>query len=269
MKRFRQLAPVFGAAGALLATIPAAPGAQRVELFQQTVTRTLGYTALISIPAGYEDRNAEAWPTLVFLHGSGERGSDPVQVTRHGPPMLVRGTSPAAEESEEARTRRKRATALLKQNFIVVSPQCPDGRRWEDDSIVALIDEVVAKYRVDERRLYLTGLSLGGFGTWSLGIKQPGRFAAIALVCGGGQLLDVLLAAKEKSAALQSLGVWAFHGALDAGVPLEESERMIAALRKVGVADLKLTVSPKARHNSWTETYSNPDLYEWLLAHRR
>jgi predicted peptidase len=110
---------------------------------------------------------------------------------------------------------------------------------------------------------------MGGYGTWSLGLKFPERFAAIAPVCGGGETIDVLLASRNKSAALKSLGIWAFHGAKDNVVPLEESERMLAALKKAGVKEMKITVYPEAGHDSWTETYKNEKLYEWFLQHQR
>src|SRR6266542_98610 len=153
--------------------------------------------------------------------------------------------------------------------FIVVSPQCPSGERWHDDVLLALLDDVIAKLKVDTNRIYLTGLSMGGYGSWSLGIKYPERFAAIAPICGGGETIDVLLTSRQKSAALKSLGVWAFHGAKDPVVKLEESERMIAALKKAGVKEAELTVYPEAQHDSWTETYSNEKLYEWFLRHQR
>src|SRR6185295_11736968 len=96
----------------------------------------------------------------------------------------------------------------------------------------------------------------------------PEKFAAIAPICGGGSVIDVILAGYGKPVnPVKSLPVWAFHGAKDPAVPLEESERMIAAMKKIGATDMKLTVYPNAEHNSWTETYNNPELYEWFLKH--
>jgi predicted peptidase len=123
--------------------------------------------------------------------------------------------------------------------------------------------------KVDTRRIYLTGLSMGGYGTWDLGLSHPERFAAIMPICGGGELLKILLAEGERKQALKTLGVWAFHGGKDPIVPLDESQRMVALLKKVGVQDVKLTVYPEAGHDSWTETYNNPEVYEWLLQHQR
>jgi predicted peptidase len=115
----------------------------------------------------------------------------------------------------------------------------------------------------------LTGLSMGGYGAWSLGTMHPERFAALAPICGGGELISVLLSSRDKSQALNTIGIWAFHGAKDPVVPVEESRRMVDAVKRAGVKDVKLTVYPEAQHDSWTETYNNPELYRWLLEHQR
>jgi predicted peptidase len=259
----------------------AAADTQSVEAFKRTITKTVGYEYLLSLPAGYATAPEARWPLLLFLHGSGERGSDPWLVAKHGPPKLIRGDEPlppptaAAEtpappaETAAAHEQRKAAAVQLRKHFIVVSPQCPDGQWWDDDTVLALLDEMATRYRVDPRRIYLTGLSMGGFGTWSVGLKYPERFAAIVPICGGGRPDDARQAAREKKPALLSLGVWAFHGALDPAVPLAESERMIAALKEVGATDVKFTVYPEAGHDSWTDSYANPELYTWLLEHVR
>ena len=153
--------------------------------------------------------------------------------------------------------------------FIIVSPQCPANQLWDNDVLLALLDVVEEKYRVDASRVYLTGLSMGGYGTWSLGLTHPEKFAAIAPICGGGDPIVLMLAGPRKVAAIKSLGVWAFHGGKDPVVRPEESERMAEALRKFGCKEVELTVYPEAQHDSWTETYNNPKLYEWFLAHQR
>ena len=201
------------------------------------------------MPKGYKADGGKKWPLIFFLHGAGERGSDVWKVAVHGPPKIVK------EKKDFP--------------FVVISPQCPDGKTWDSDSLLALLDDVVAKYQVDKTRIYLTGLSMGGYGAWSLGIAHPERFAAIAPICGGGQTIGVKLASREKGPALKSLGVWAFHGAKDPTVKVEESERMVEELKKSGCTDVQLTVYPEAKHDSWTETYNNPKLYEWFLEHER
>jgi predicted peptidase len=108
---------------------------------------------------------------------------------------------------------------------------------------------------------------MGGYGTWSLGTKYPERFAAIAPICGGGNILPILLPPRGKEAALKKLPVWVFHGAKDSIVPLAESERMVDALKRAGNQNVKLTIYPEADHDSWTETYQNQELYDWMLQH--
>ncbi len=213
------------------------------------VTRSAEMRYLVYLPKDYDARSGKQWPLMLFLHGAGERGTNLQRVAVHGPPKLVQqGTN---------------------FPFIIVAPQCPEGQRWETDSLMQLLDHVMKTCAVDHSRVYLTGLSMGGFGSWKLGIAHPEKFAAIVPICGGGETIDVLLANRERAAALRSLGAWAFHGAKDPVVPLEESERMVAAFKKAGVREVKLTVYPEAQHDSWTETYNNPELYEWLLKHRR
>jgi predicted peptidase len=186
---------------------------------------------------------------LCFLHGAGERGTNLDLVAKHGPPKL--------------------AAAKKEFPFVLLSPQCPSGQIWDDAALLALLDHVMARFRIDPRRVYLTGLSMGGYGTWSLGLKHPGRFAAIAPVCGGGTYADILLANPEQNRAMRTLGVWAFHGAKDDVVPPAESRVMVTALKKAGCRDVTLTLYPRAGHDSYTQTYNDPKLYEWFLNHRR
>ena len=186
---------------------------------------------------------------MLFLHGAGERGTNIWKVAAHGPP--------------------KNLDKNPNFPFILVSPQCPEGSIWSPEPLLALLDEVTRNYSVDRSRVYLTGLSMGGYGTWMLGTAYPERFAAIAPICGGGDLITVLLSSREKSAALKSLGIWAFHGAKDPVVPVDESKRMIDAVKKAGALEAKVTIYPDAEHDSWTETYNNPELYRWLLNHQR
>jgi len=200
------------------------------------------------LPRQYQAARGPGWPLILFLHGSGERGSNLSKVTAHGPPRLV-----------------KRQPDFP---FVVVSPQCPAGQMWSNPVLLSLLDEVQSKVHVDLRRVYLTGLSMGGYATWNLALEHPERFAALAPICGGGEVLPLLLASSKKLRALRTLGVWAFHGAEDPIVPLAESERMVAALQKIG-AHPQLTVYPGTGHDSWTETYQNPELYRWLLRHQR
>lgn len=204
---------------------------------------------LLFLPKGYEAKSEKRWPLILFLHGSGERGTDVWKVATHGPP--------------------KNVTARPDFPFIVVSPQCPERQIWSNDKLLPLLDEIVKNYAVDRSRIYLTGLSMGGYGAWNLGMSHPELFAAIVPICGGGEFISPFLSSRDKPEALQSLGIWAFHGAKDPTVPLSETERMVDLVKKLGVREVKLTVYPEAGHDAWTETYKNPQLYQWMLEHKR
>jgi predicted peptidase len=233
------------APGAESASNPSSMQTAKKFHFQKTESADLDY--LVFLPKDYGTQAGKRWPLIFFLHGAGERGSDVWKVAVHGPPKIVE-TRPDFP-------------------FIVVSPQCPEGKIWSNDALLGLLDQVTRDYAVDTGRIYLTGLSMGGYGTWSLGVSYPERFAAIVPICGGGDRITVLLANGQKTQALKSLGVWAFHGAKDKVVPPDESQRMVDLLKDHGVKDIKLTLYPEAEHDSWTETYQNPALYEWLLQH--
>jgi predicted peptidase len=193
---------------------------------------------LLYLPEGYDQK--ESWPLMLFLHGAGERGDDLELVKVHGPPKLI--------------------AAGKHFPFIVVSPQCPKGKWWDPFVLSALLDDVVQHHKVDQDRIYVTGLSMGGFGTWALAAYNRERFAAIAPICGGGDTI--------RAKYITHIPTWTFHGALDKSVPLSRSEEMVAAIEKAG-GKPKLTVYPEAAHDSWTQTYENEELYAWLLQHQR
>jgi predicted peptidase len=231
--------------------MPAPPSVQK-ELaahLKPKKAQTVKMDYLLFLPKGYDAKSEKRWPLIFFLHGSGERGTNIWKVAIHGPP--------------------KGLQKLDEFPFIIVSPQCPEGRFWSNDTLLALLDEITRKYSVATNRIYLTGLSMGGYGAWDLGLAFPEKFAALAPICGGGEMVGVILSGREKPEAFKTLPVWAFHGAKDDVVPVEESQRMVDALKKAGVAEVKLTVYPGVTHNSWTQTYENPELYEWFLQHER
>jgi predicted peptidase len=216
----------------------AAEPKQSAAKLQKQVPIELDY--LLYLPDDYDQK--KEWPLVVFLHGAGERGDELDRVKIHGPPKLIeQGKSFPA---------------------IVVSPQCSSGGWWSSQllEVSALIDEIVDKYNVDESRIYLTGLSMGGFGTWSLAAYAPDRFAAIMPICGGGERLV--------ARALKDTPTWVFHGAKDPIVPLERSETMVEALKRMK-GNVKFTIYPDALHDSWTETYDNPEVWDWLFEQKR
>ncbi len=212
------------------------PGAQQSAKLDTQIRIEMNY--LLYLPKDY--KNQEKWPVLLFLHGSGERGDDLELVKIHGPPKLIA----AGQEFP----------------FIVVSPQCPLDRGWEPIELVALLDDIARRYKVDEDRIYVTGLSMGGYGTWELASYSPHKLAAIAPICGGGET--------HWTKRFPHLPIWAFHGAKDTPESLVRMQSMIDAHKKNG-GDPKLTIYPEAGHNAWAETYDNLEFYEWLLAQKR
>lgn len=193
---------------------------------------------LVSLPNGYKQSD-KYFPLIFFLHGAGERGNDLELLLQYGPIKIV-----------------KKGQDLP---FIIVAPQCPRGQYWSIPLLKELLENVSKFYKVEQNRIYLTGVSMGGYGTWALAIDSPSKFAAIAPICGGGDPSNVH--------RIKHVPTWVFHGALDDIVPLEESEIMVNALKEVN-GNVKFTIYPGLKHDSWTLTYNNPNLYEWLLEHR-
>ena len=218
---------------------------QRAYTFEARVEKRLHLNYLLHLPKEYGKSPQKRWPLILFLHGAGERGDDLELVKVHGIPKIL-------EEGQDL-------------PFIVISPQCPVESWWSTyfEELEALLNEVIASYAVDTERLYLTGLSMGGFGTWHLGAIHPKRFAALAPICGGGPWFAGF---PEKARVLKDVPLWVFHGAKDDTVPLEESEKIVDVLKGCG-GNVRFTVYPDAGHDSWTETYNNQELYEWFLQH--
>jgi predicted peptidase len=216
------------------------PSKQKSMSFETQVVKTVKLNYLLYLPKDYGKDKEQKFPLIMFLHGAGERGDDLEKVKIHGIPKIV-------EQKDDF-------------PFIAVSPQCPEDSWWDTDALKALLDEIVAKYEVDPDRVYLTGLSMGGYGSWALGIAYPNKFAAIVPICGGGD--------EKKVAVLKDVPIWVFHGAKDSVVPLAQSEKMVNALKEAG-GNVQFTIYPEADHDSWTATYDNPELYEWLLKQKR
>jgi len=214
-------------------------GKQQSKHFEKEITVNVKLDYLLYLPPGY-DKEEKSWPLVLFLHGAGESGQDLNKVKVHGPPKLVE----AGKEFP----------------FIVVSPQAP-RMGWDVPTLNALLDDVVATLKVDKDRIYVTGLSMGGFGTWSLAAAYPDRFAALVPICGGGNPAD----AKK----LKNIPIWVFHGAKDRVVQPSRSEAMVKALQSAGAKHVKFTLYPNADHDSWTETYNNPEMWDWLMKQKR
>ena len=208
---------------------------------KKRVVQDISMEYLIYLPEDYTWE--KEWPLVVFLHGAGERGSDLELVKKHGPPMQI--------------------SQGRKFPFILVSPQCPKHLWWPDKNreLKAIIDDVCGFYTVDRDRIYITGLSMGGFGTYSMVMEYPDLFAAAVPICGG-------VRGEKGIRNLGKVPFWIFHGEKDKTVPADMSRNAAEMIEKAG-GSVKLTIYPDAGHDSWSETYDNRDVYEWMLANRR
>jgi predicted peptidase len=212
---------------------------QEAQEFTARVTIDVRAGYLLYLPEGYGEEGTK-WPLMLFLHGSGERGTDLDLVKRHGPPKLV--------------------DAGKKYPFILVSPQCPEDENWSVTILKSLLERLLERHDVDRSRIYLTGISRGGNGVWKTAIAYPDLFAAIAPICGWGD--------SAKVSVLKEVPAWVFHGKKDPVIALEREESMVRNLKAAG-GNVRFTVYPEAGHDCWTETYQNPELYEWLLGQKK
>lgn len=200
-----------------------------------TTERSIAYRTYF--PEDYAEEGAP-FPMLFFMHGAGEIGTDLNLLERATLPRFIREG--------------------LKLPFVTVCPQCRE--MWDVRILEPLLDAVIEKYNVDAARVYLTGSSMGGLGTWMLANVAADRVAAIAPVC------PLFIPVDPES--FRELPVWVFHGAMDSVVPIEETDRMVSLLRDAG-CDVKLTDYPDVDHDAWTPAYHDPELWRWLLSHRK
>jgi predicted peptidase len=260
MQRLRLLLP----AGLLLGLAPAAWADRKSDLaLLEKRTFREGKAALpyrLLKPDGYAVEGKKRFPLVVFLHGAGERGDD-------NDKQLVHGVADFASEAN-----RKKHPCFL------IAPQCPDDRRWVEvdwtlaahtmpaepsvpaQGVLALIASLQKELRIDSKRIYLTGLSMGGFGTWDLLCRKSDLFAAGLPVCGGGD--------EKEAKNLAKVPIWAFHGDRDDVVKVERSRNMVKAIKEAG-GKPRYTEYPGVGHDSWTQTYRDPKVLAWLFAQKK
>jgi predicted esterase len=202
------------------------------------------YRYAVFIPPQYKLNPNHRWPLILFLHGSGECGEDGIRQTTVGLPVYV-------------------SVHAAQFPFIVVMPQAHSMwfRGQEAAAVWRAMADTMRDYRVDPDRVYITGLSMGGFGAWELAMTQPDAFAAIVPVCGA--------APKDFLPNVMRLPVWAFHGAQDSHVPVAESRDAIKELRRLAGPSAKYTEFPDLGHECWDRAYAEPELWKWLLAQKR
>ena len=198
---------------------------------------------LIYFPKDYLTKK---YPLVLFLHGAGERGTNLKDIEIHGLPKLVRNGK--------------------KFPFIIIAPQCPLNLWWSDplpvDLLSELVNDIVMKYGIHKNNVFCTGLSMGGYGTLALSIKNPKLFSAIIPICGGVDIknfFDIL--------NLKDLPIWLFHGDKDEVIPLENSQSIYKVLKPVN-KNIKLTVYKGVDHNSWDRAYNDNEIYKWMLSHK-
>jgi predicted peptidase len=203
---------------------------------------------VVFVPHDYKVNDAadKRWPVILFLHGAGERGDD-------GELQAKVGLAPAIRKREK------------EFPFIAVFPQCDKNSFWraeapDGERAMAILAEVEKEYKTDRDRVHLTGLSMGGMGTWSLAMKHPDRFAALVPICGRGD--------NAQAEKIAKLPIWCFHGDADKAVAVEGSRSMIAAIKEAGGSP-KYTEYPGVGHNSWDAAYGTDELYTWLLQQKR
>lgn len=200
---------------------------------------------LLYLPAQYDaqDQKNKKWPVVLFLHGAGERGKDATSLTNNHLPVVLEGRPNLP--------------------FIVVSPVCPSGKWWEAEYIEtahAILLETLKKYRTDPDRVILSGLSMGGYGTWNLAKAHPETFAAMAPICGGG--------GTDGMEKIKHLPAWVFHSIDDPIVPYSNSARSVKAMEAAGQKVIFTTLNGVG-HDSWSSAYDYPRIWEWMLQQNR
>lgn len=219
---------------------------QQSHTMVKTIEKTLRLNYLVYTPSQVGEQTRKKWPLVIFLHGAGERGTDLNLVKKHGLTMM-------AEQGE-------------KFPFILAAPQCPVESFWDRqlDALDGFLSELLRTYPIDTERIYLTGLSMGGFGTWHWAERRPNAFAAIAPICGGAM---PMLGFPERIKKIKHVPVWAFHGDSDDVVPLSSSQELVDVLRENN-GNVRFTVYEGVGHDSWTRAYKEPELIPWLLKQR-
>lgn len=200
---------------------------------------------LLYLPKDYGTAGEQKFPLMLFLHGRGESNGPLSLVAKWGPPRM--------------------AAAGQEMSYVILSPQCPAQDSWSSETqqtrLLELLKHAIEHYPVDADRVYLTGLSMGGYGCWRMAADHPEMFAAVAPVCGGGKPADAKI--------LKELPIWAWHGDEDRVVPFQRSVEMVEAIRAAGGTQIKFTSLESVGHNSWSAAYATPELYSWMDRQRR
>lgn len=228
---------LFCATGWAQESVPS-PGKQVEMSFSASDGESVSY--LLYLPKDYQSQGDKKFGLMLFLHGRGESNGPLSLVAKWGPPKF-------ADRGDDL-------------PWIIVSPQCPPKDNWSSDTqqtrLIELLDSITSQHNVDQKKVFLTGLSMGGYGSWTMATKHPTRFAAVAPVCGGGD--------PAQAEKLKDVPIWAFHGDQDRAVPFERSVAMVEAIKKSGGTKIRFTTLEHIGHNCWSATYATPELYQWM-----
>lgn len=216
-------------------------GSQTEESFKTSDAAEVGY--LLSVPKADADETGR--PLMLFLHGRGESRGPLSLVAKWGPPKMI---------------------ADGKQlPYVLVSPQCPAEDEWSSPTqqarLAELLGYLIEKHAIDKNRVYLTGLSMGGHGTWKLASNHLDLFAAVVPVCGRCD--------PQWAENLKDIPIWVFHGNDDSVIPLSESVEMVDAIKALGGSSIRFTTLEHIGHNSWSSTYATPELFSWIDSQQR
>lgn len=237
---------------------------EKREYSNESISREMGLPYRLYLPKDCQDCRL-----ILFFHGAGRRGND--------------NYAQIADGNGAEIFMKQILASSYKDECLILAPQCPLEMQWVGHSrdiwsrgefnfdeevetlpmqlTLALLEEIIEKYRVDRSRIYVSGLSMGGFATYYVITKHPELFAAAVAVCGGGD--------PAKAGLIKHIPLYAFHGLEDDVVPPSSTRKMVAALRKVGAVDVRLCEFPHADHNSWQEAYQTSELYDWLFTQRK
>lgn len=207
-------------------------------MFSTDFSYTKNYGYILQSPESKKDNK----PLIVFLHGSGERGSDVEKVKAHGPLKYIKSH---------------------KLDAYILAPQCPENEHWDAEVVYRLIHKIQKENHIDAQRIYLTGLSLGGWGTWNLASKHPELFAAVVPICGFVNRMDM-----NELCNIKTIPTRIYHGALDDVVSLDYSLNAYKKLKSCN-GNVTLTIFDDANHDSWSRVYDNPEIYDWMLAQKK
>jgi predicted peptidase len=208
----------------------------RIQSFEKVISKTVKLNYLLYLPSKYQEE--EKWPLLIFLHGNGAQ-DDINMIRTYGPPKLI-------EEGRDF-------------SYICLAPQLPGDVHWDPDALYALVLDIIDDYSIDENKIYLTGLSRGGFGTWEFAVSYPDLFAAIAPVCARG------ISGIER---VKDIPIWIFHGEQDPGVPVQDSKLLYEELIAVN-ADVRITIYPDLGHDIWDRVYNDNLFWDWLFKQKK